>query len=133
LAPTETGIIVNDLLVKYFPEIVDLNYTANMEEELDQIAEGEREWVGVLRDFWGPFSLQVKAAEADMPQVNTGPEYVGRDCPETGHPLIIRWGRYGKFIGCSDLPPCPYTRPALDKIGELCPKDAGDPGERKTA
>ena len=132
LVPTETGLIVNDLLVTYFPEIVDLNFTANMEEELDQIADGEREWVGVLREFWGPFSSQVKAAEADMPQVNTGPEYVGRDCPETGHPLIIRWGRYGKFIGCSDFPRCRYTEPWLEKIGVLCPKDGGELVERKT-
>ncbi len=132
LAPTETGLIVNDLLVQHFPEIVDLNFTANMEEELDQIADGEREWVGVLRDFWGPFAIQVKNAEADMPQVNTGPEYVGRDCPETGHPLIIRWGRYGKFIGCSDFPKCRYTEPWLEKIGVFCPKDHGDLVERKT-
>ena len=132
LSPTETGTIVNDLLVQYFPEIVDLSFTANMEAELDQIAEGEREWVGVLREFWGPFSSQVTTAEADMPQVNTGPEYVGRDCPETGHPLIIRWGRYGKFIGCSDFPRCRYTEPWLEKIGVFCPKDHGDLVERKT-
>src|SRR5579859_575300 len=132
LTPTETGVIVNDLLVQHFPEIVDLNFTANMELELDQIAEGERQWVGVLRDFWGPFSDQVKAAEADMPQVNTGPEYVGRDCPQSGHPLIIRWGRYGKFIGCSDFPRCRYTEPWLEKIGVACPKDHGELVERKT-
>jgi DNA topoisomerase-1 len=132
LTPTETGTIVNDLLVDHFPEIVDLNFTANMELELDQIAEGEREWVGVLREFWEPFAKQVTAAEADMPQVNTGPEYVGRDCPETGHPLIIRWGRYGKFIGCSDFPNCRYTEPWLEKIGVLCPKDHGELVARKT-
>ena len=132
LTPTETGLIVNDLLVDHFPEIVDLNFTANMELELDQIAEGEREWVGVLREFWEPFAKQVAAAEADMPQVNTGPEYVGRDCPETGHPLIIRWGRYGKFIGCSDFPNCRYTEPWLEKIGVFCPKDHGELVARKT-
>ncbi len=132
LVPTETGLIVNDLLVNHFPEIVDLNFTANMEGELDQVAEGDREWVGVLRDFWEPFAAQVKSAEADMPQVNTGPEYVGRDCPTSGHPLIIRWGRYGKFIGCSDFPNCRYTEPWLEKIGVCCPKDQGDLVERKT-
>jgi DNA topoisomerase-1 len=132
LTPTETGTIVNDLLVDHFPEIVDLNFTANMELELDQIADGEREWVGVLREFWEPFARQVTAAEADMPQVNTGPEYVGRDCPETGHPLIIRWGRYGKFIGCSDFPKCRYTEPWLEKIGVFCPKDHGELVARKT-
>ena len=132
LAPTETGLIVNDLLVQHFPEIVDVNFTANMENELDQIADGERAWVGVLNEFWVPFAGQVKAAEADMPQVNTGPEYVGRDCPESGHPLIIRWGRYGKFIGCSDFPKCRYTEPWLEKLGVFCPKDHGDLVERKT-
>ncbi len=132
LAPTETGQIVNDLLVDHFPEIVDVNFTANMEDELDQIADGEREWVGVLREFWDPFAEQVKQAEAEMPQVNTGPEYVGRDCPQTGHPLIIRWGRYGKFIGCSDFPNCRYTEPWLEKIGVTCPKDGGEIVERKT-
>jgi DNA topoisomerase-1 len=88
--------------------------------------------VGVLREFWEPFAAQVKLAEADMPQVNTGPEYVGRDCPESGHPLIIRWGRYGKFIGCSDFPKCRYTEPWLEKIGVTCPKDQGEIVERKT-
>jgi DNA topoisomerase-1 len=132
LAPTETGLIVNDLLVDHFPEIVDVNFTATMENELDQIADGEREWVGVLREFWEPFAEQVKLAEAEMPQVNTGPEYVGRDCPETGHPLIIRWGRYGKFIGCADFPKCRYTEPWLEKIGVSCPKDQGEIVERKT-
>jgi DNA topoisomerase-1 len=132
LVPTETGLVVNDLLVSHFPEIVDLNFTANMEAELDQVADGDREWVGVLREFWDPFAEQVKAAEAEMPQVNTGPEYVGRDCPVSGHPLIIRWGRYGKFIGCSDFPNCRYTEPWLEKINVRCPKDGGELVERKT-
>ncbi len=132
LLPTEIGFTVNDLLVGHFPEIVDVNFTANMEEELDQIADGEREWVGVLREFWEPFSAQVKAAEAEMPQVKTGPEPVGRDCPESGHPLIIRWGRFGKFIGCSNFPECRYTEPWLEKIGVKCPKDGGEIVQRKT-
>ena len=132
LAPTEIGNVVNDLLVSHFPEIVDVNFTANMEEELDQIADGERAWVPVLREFWDPFAKQVKAAEADMPQVNTGPELVGRDCPVCGNPLVIRWGRYGKFIGCSKFPECRHVEPWLEKIGVKCPKDGGELAERKT-
>jgi DNA topoisomerase-1 len=132
LHPTETGLLVNDLLVSHFPEIVDVNFTATMEEEFDQIADGEREWVPVLREFWDEFAQQVKVAEAEMPQMNTEPEAVGRDCPETGHPLIIRYGRYGKFIGCSDFPNCRYTEPWLEKIGVRCPKDGGELIERKT-
>jgi DNA topoisomerase-1 len=103
-----------------------------MEEELDQIADGEREWVGVLREFWEPFSRDLKAAEADMPQVNAEPERVGRDCPQSGHPLIIRYSRYGKFIGCSGFPECRYVEPWLEKIGVKCPKDGGELTERKT-
>jgi DNA topoisomerase-1 len=132
LSPTETGFIVNDLLVAHFPDIVDLGFTAKMEAELDGIADGERDWVPVLRDFYGPFSVQLKTAESQMPVVNTGPEYVGRDCPDSGHPLLIRWGRYGKFIGCSDFPRCRYTEPWLEKIGVRCPKDGGDIVERKS-
>jgi DNA topoisomerase I len=132
LAPTEIGIVVNDLLVSHFPEIVDLNFTANMEAELDQIADGERQWVPVLREFWDPFAAQVKAAEAEMPQVNTGPELVGRDCPDCGNSLVIRWGRYGKFIGCSKFPECRHVEPWLEKIGVKCPKDGGELAERKT-
>ncbi len=132
LVPTEIGLIVNDLLVGHFPEVVDLNFTANMEAELDQIADGEREWVGVLREFWEPFSKDLKAAEAEMPQMSTEPELVGRNCPQSGHPLIIRYSRYGKFIGCSGFPECRYVEPWLEKIGVKCPKDGGELAERKT-
>ncbi len=132
LTPTETGVLVNDLLVDHFPEIVDVGFTARMEEELDEIASGEREWTPVLHEFYGPFAQQVKAAEAEMPQVNTGPEYVGRDCPTCGKPLVMRYGRYGKFIGCSGFPGCRYVEPLLEKIGVSCPKDGGDLIERKT-
>jgi len=132
LVPTEIGATVNDLLVGHFPEIVDVNFTATMEEELDDIAEGQREWVPVMREFWDEFSAQVKAAEAEMPAVKAEPEMVGRDCPESGHPLIIRHSRYGKFIGCSNFPACRYTEPWLEKIGVKCPKDGGELAERKT-
>jgi DNA topoisomerase I len=74
----------------------------------------------------------VKAAEAEMPMVNTGPELVGRDCPDCGNPLVIRWGRYGKFIGCSKFPECRHVEPWLEKIGDKCPKDGGELAERKT-
>ncbi len=132
LIPTDIGIQVNDLLVGHFPEIVDVNFTANMEEELDEIAEGRRQWVPVLREFWDEFAAQVKAAEAEMPVVKAGPELVGRDCPQSGHPLIIRYSRYGKFIGCSHFPDCRYIEPWLEKIGVLCPKDGGEIAARKT-
>ena len=132
LVPTETGFIVNDLLVNYFPDIVDVNFTAHMEEDLDRIASGDEPWVKVVRDFYGPFSQEVERAQEEMPEVKQEPEPIGRACPECGHELVIRWGRYGKFISCSNFPKCRHTEPILEKIGVKCPKDGGEIVERKT-
>lgn len=130
--PTDIGLVVNDLLVDHFPDIVGANFTATMEDELDQIASGEREWVPVVADFYNPFKAEVKRAFADVPSVDLGTEQVGRDCPTCGSPLIIRWGRFGKFIGCSTFPSCRYTEPWLEKLGIACPDCGGDLIERKT-
>lgn len=132
LLPTEIGFTVNDMLVTYFPDVINTGFTATMEEELDQIAEGSHDWVATLREFYEPFSKDVKHAEEEMPQVNEGPEEIGRECPTCGKPLVIRYGRYGKFIGCSTFPACRYVEPWLEKIGVACPKDGGDLVERKT-
>jgi DNA topoisomerase-1 len=132
LIPTETGILVNDLMLEYFPKIVDYNFTARMEEDLDKIAAGEAKWVKVMDEFYGPFAKTVEKAQADMPVVKTGPEPIGRACPECGKELVIRYGRYGKFISCSGFPDCRHTEPWLEKIGVICPKDGGDIVERKT-
>jgi DNA topoisomerase-1 len=132
LVPTETGILVNDLMMQYFPEIIDYNFTARMEEDLDKIADGEAEWVKVMDEFYGPFSKKVEKAQEDMPVVKSGPEPIGRACPECGRELVIRYGRYGKFISCSGFPECRHTEPWLEKIGVTCPQDGGDLVERKT-
>lgn len=133
LIPTEIGFVVNDLLVEHFPDILDINFTAGMEENLDKVASGDRKWVDVVREFYLPFSAQLEKAKAEMPEVKAEPEKVGRKCPECGHDLIIRWGRHGKFIGCSNFPACRYTEPYLKKIGVPCPlcKD-GEIVERRT-
>ena len=132
LTPTETGIMVNDLILEHFPDIVDYGFTAHMEGDLDRIATGEQNWVETISEFYTPFSKQVARAEAEMPEMNTGPELIGRACPECGHELMIRWGRYGKFISCSNFPACRHTEPWLEKIGVHCPKDGGEIVERKT-
>jgi DNA topoisomerase I len=132
LSPTETGILVNDLITTHFPEIVDTGFTANMEEDLDKIASGDEEWVEVIKEFYDPFAEQVEKAEAEMPELNMGPEPIGRECPKCGHGLVIRWGRYGKFISCSAFPDCRHTEAWLEKIGVNCPKDGGEIVERKT-
>jgi len=132
LVPTEIGMQVNDLMVKYFPEIVDLQFTARMEEDLDMIANGQAEWTEVMHEFYHPFSEDLKKAQAEMPVVKSGPEPIGRKCPEDGGELVIRYGRFGKFISCSNFPTCRYTEPWLEKIGIACPKDGGEIVERKT-
>jgi DNA topoisomerase-1 len=132
LIPTETGVLVNDLLIEHFPDVVDVGFTARMEEDLDHIAAGELPWVKVVREFYTPFAQQVKKAEEQIPEMNMGPEPIGRQCPECGNELVLRWGRYGKFISCSNFPECRYTEPWLEKIGVRCPKDGGEIVERKT-
>jgi len=132
LEPTETGFTVNDLLVKYFPDIVDYGFTARMEARLDKVAEGEEEWVKVISDFYGPFAKELEIAKKEMPTTKQEPEKIGRACPKCEHDLVYRFGRYGKFISCSDFPTCRYTEPWLDKIGIACPDDGGDLIKRKT-
>jgi len=132
LNPTETGFLVNDLMVKYFPEIIDLKFTAHMEQDLDKIAAGSSGWVDVIQEFYTPFAVKVAKAQTEMPVTKTDPEPIGRACPECGKELVIRYGRYGKFISCSGFPACRHTEPCLEKIGVTCPKDGGDVVSRKT-
>ncbi|MCB9454696.1 MAG: type I DNA topoisomerase [Anaerolineaceae bacterium] len=120
LFPTETGKIVNDLLVQYFPDVLDYQFTARMEDELDTVAEGNLEWRPMLQEFYTPFEQRLANARENMPQIQQE-EAIGRDCPESGHPLVIRYGRFGKFIGCSNYPECRYTEPWLERMGIACP------------
>jgi DNA topoisomerase-1 len=132
LIPTETGILVNDLMMQYFPAIIDYQFTARMEEDLDRVASGQVKWEKVMHAFYTPFEVTVRKAQAEMPVIKTGPEPVGRACPDCGKDLIIRYGRYGKFIACSGFPACRHTEAWLEKIGVTCPKDGGEIAERKT-
>lgn len=132
LSPTETGVLVNDILVAYFPEIVDVNFTANMEESLDEIAGGNRKWIEIIRDFYSTFGPKVERVKAEMPATKAELEKIGRTCPQCGHDLVIRWGRYGKFISCSNFPACRYTEAWLQKIGVTCPECGSELVERKT-
>lgn len=120
LRPTETGVLVNDLLVEYFPEVMSFDFTAMMEDQLDSIADGDLEWVAVLRDFYHSFEGHLTHAQAHMPHL-TQEEYIGRGCPECGQgELIVRYGRWGKFIGCNRYPDCAYTEPWKEYIGVSC-------------
>ena len=132
LVPAEIGKTVNDLVVEYFPNIVDVEFTANMEAHLDLVASGERSWVDVVSEFYGPFSKRIEYAKEKMPDVKPALESIGRECPKCGHDLVVRWGRHGKFIGCIDFPKCRHTEPLLEKIGVTCPEDGGDIVRRRT-
>ena len=116
LYPTETGMLVNELLVNYFSDIVNVNFSAHMEDDLDLIAEGKAEWREIVREFYNAFEPQLKHAQEEMPEQKAELEKVGRPCPRCDHDLVIRWGRFGKFISCSNFPECRYTEPWLEKI-----------------
>ncbi len=133
LFPTETGQIVNDLLVEYFPDILSVDFTARMEDDLDEIADG-KSWVPVIQEFYDVFEEDLEVADEALPKLNLQKEVepVGRDCPESGHPLVYREGRYGRFIGCSDFPKCRYTEQILNKVGVVCSVGGGEIVERRT-
>jgi DNA topoisomerase-1 len=123
--PTELGIAVNDLLVEHFPKIVDIGFTSNMEEELDEIADGIRAWVPVIAEMYGPLEAALAQAELTVGRIElTKPEAkkTGELCPESGHELVIRESRFGPFIACSGFPKCRYTRPIVVSLGVECPQ-----------
>jgi DNA topoisomerase-1 len=132
LHPTELGFLVNDLLVQHFPNIVDVGFTALMEEDLDRIATGEQEWVPVLHQFYGPFAEAIALAQERMEKVPLVNEPTGELCEKCGHPMVIKQGRFGRFIGCSNYPACRNAKPILVKTGAFCPDCGGDLVEKKT-
>jgi DNA topoisomerase-1 len=131
LVPTELGFLVNDRLVAYFPDLIHVGFTAEMEEKLDQVATGEQAWVPMLHEFYGPFSEKVEVAREKMPRHEFKPEPTGELCPECGEPLLYRQGRYGKFIGCSGYPKCRYTSP-IPIPGVTCPECGGAVIQKRT-
>ena len=126
LHPTQLGFVVNDMLVEHFDRVFEVGFTARMEEVLDRIANGEADWIKELHDFYGPFSKLVEAAGANMQRQAVEPVKLDEPCPVCGQPLVIREGRFGSFIGCSDYPTCKYTRPIVNSTGVHCPKDGGN-------
>jgi len=132
LYPTEVGVTVTDLLVEYFPKYIDVGFTAQMETDLDQIASGGRPWVLVLSDFYAPFASTLEQAREKMPTVSMNSEPTGEMCPRCGQPLIYKYGRYGKFIGCSNFPECRYSAQIAVRTGAKCPECGGELIEKRT-
>jgi DNA topoisomerase-1 len=143
LTPTKLGITVTDLLTEYFTDIMDLDFTAKMEEELDDVSRGERDWVPMLGEFYGPFEKALSNADESMPKVRMDEETDevcdcgGSDkCEHTdtcGKPMVIKTGRFGRFMACTGFPECRKTKPILKKTGVSCPKPdcGGDIVERR--
>jgi len=121
--PTELGTTVNDLLVKHFPNILDIAFTAGMETQLDAVADGKEDWVKMMRRWYDPFAESVTKAGAEMENLKVPPREAGQDCPTCGKPMVIRSSRYGEFISCSDYPKCKtIVRPEAEKSEGECPK-----------
>ncbi|MBI4330666.1 MAG: type I DNA topoisomerase [Chloroflexi bacterium] len=130
LMPEELGLVVNDLLAEHFHNIIDLGFTAKMEEELDEIASGKREWVPVISEFYGPFEETLEKAHQNAPRVEMKPETTGEACPQCGKPLVVKTGRFGKFVACSGYPECKYTKKHVKTTGVKCPECGKDILER---
>ncbi|HLS66473.1 MAG TPA: type I DNA topoisomerase [Pseudogracilibacillus sp.] len=131
--PTELGEIVTEVLIEYFPEITNVDFTAKMEEDLDQIEDGKAHWIEIIDSFYKEFEVRLEKAEEEMKTIEIKDEPVGIDCEKCGHPMVYKMGRYGKFMACSNFPNCRNTKPIVKKIGVTCPTcKKGDIVERKS-
>lgn len=131
LVPTELGKIVNQLMVANFSDIVNVNFTADMEGKLDKIEEGKIEWKSVLRDFYEPFKETVRKAES-IDRIEMPVEESDEICDKCGKQMVIKMGRFGKFLACPGFPECKNTKPFLEEAGVKCPKCQGRVIHRKT-
>ena len=132
--PTEMGLTVNNILMEHFPQIVDINFTAKMERELDEVAEGKDTLEKTCRDFYEPFSKNLEEKYEEVSKKEFTEKPTGENCPECKSPIIIRLGRFGKFYACSSFPKCRYTKPIKKTtIGIKCPKcKEGELVEKRT-
>ncbi|MCJ8006253.1 type I DNA topoisomerase [Lederbergia wuyishanensis] len=120
--PTELGEIVHEIMVEFFPEVIDVEFTAKMENELDEIEDGKIKWVSIIDEFYKDFEKNLKKAEKEMQEVEIKDEYAGENCENCGNPMVIKMGRFGKFMACSNFPDCRNTKPIVKQIGVQCPK-----------
>lgn len=132
--PTKLGIAVNDFLMEWFPDIMDLGFTSEMETDLDAIARGESEWVPVVDEFYGPFDRRVEQTRQEAPRVDRKllEEESGEFCEKCERPMVIKSGRYGKFLSCSGFPECRNSRPLRITMEARCPKDGGELLQRRS-
>ena len=120
--PTELGTLVSKITEQYFPDIINTKFTANLESQLDDIAEGKVGWEKTIYNFYSGFRKDVEKAESEMEKVEIKQEFTGESCPECASPLVFKLGKFGKFIACSNFPDCRYTNTIQKKVGVKCPK-----------
>ena len=125
LVPTELGQVVNDLMQKNFPDIVNVQFTAGMEEQLDEVEEGDADWHGIIADFYGPFAKALAEAEATIEKVSVEDKVSDIPCEKCGAMMVYKMGRYGKFLACPNFPNCRHTMALLTDIGVPCPSCGG--------
>ncbi|TLS37353.1 type I DNA topoisomerase [Pseudalkalibacillus caeni] len=131
--PTELGEIVLDLVLEFFPDIIDVEFTAKLENNLDEIEDGQENWIEIIDEFYKNFSKRLEVAEEEMKEVEIKDEPAGEDCEKCGSPMVIKMGRYGKFMACSNFPDCRNTKPILKEVGVKCPScKEGNIVERKS-
>jgi DNA topoisomerase I len=116
--PEDVGMVVSDLLTKHFTQYVDYNFTANLEEELDMVSRGEKQWRPLLHEFWGPFINLLKTKEGEVSKSELTTEATDETCPECGKPLVVKLGKFGKFYACSGYPECRHIAPLDKETGE---------------
>jgi len=122
LNPTDLGFIVDELMENYFKEIVDVHFTAGMEDKLDDVEASGSDWKQIIRDFYGPFSRELEIADNDIEKVTIEDKPTGENCELCGRPMVIKSGRYGDFIACSGYPECKNTKPIMKPVGVKCPR-----------
>ena len=132
LAPTELGKIVNKLLTENFSDIINVEFTANMENEFDKIAEGKENWKKVIEEFYGPFEKEVEKVEKELEHVELVEEVSDVPCEKCGRMMVIKYGRYGKFLACPGYPECKNAKPFVETIDVPCPKCGAKVQVRKT-
>ena len=132
LVPTELGKVVNKLLTENFSDIVNVEFTAKIEEEFDEIAEGKENWKQVIREFYGPFEQEVEKVDKELEHVELKEEVSDVKCDKCGRMMVIKYGRFGKFLACPGYPECKNTKPFVETIDVPCPKCGGKIQVRKS-
>ena len=132
LYPTELGEVINDIMKTYFPDIVNIDFTANMEDNLDKVEEGKQEWKQIIRDFYPDFIKAVESAQEKLSKIEIKDEVTDVICDKCGRNMVVKYGRYGKFLACPGFPECQNAKPFFEDAGVNCPKCGGKVQIKKT-